>query len=78
MVLFKPGGLHIGNSGGGVENCLKVRVKDSIFRGEGYRVDVLTGCGKEFRLLLDRPLSSGDEVTLYVQPDCILCLPGAE
>jgi hypothetical protein len=74
-VLIRPTqGLEKGE---GVSSPLTGRVKDVVFRGEGYAVVLAVG-GLEMHFTLPDAPTVGDEVTLWLNPDSALCLGGAE
>jgi spermidine/putrescine transport system ATP-binding protein len=73
-ILLKPGGAMVAPMDRRVENCLRVRVEDVIFRGEGFRCDVACGVEPHFRFIMDRPLKTGEEVDLFLPPESILCM----
>ncbi len=62
-LLFRPGGAILG-PGAGAANSLRGVIEDSVFRGDGFRVNLRAANGQEFFFNLDRALDPGQEVTL--------------
>ena len=63
--------------GDGVSSPLTGRVKDVVFRGEGYAVVLAVGEMEMHFTLPDAPVV-GDVITLWLNPDSVLVLGGAE
>jgi ABC-type Fe3+/spermidine/putrescine transport system ATPase subunit len=73
-LLLGPGGVRLvdGTASGG--NRLRGSVKDMVFRGEDFRVNLDVGDGREMRFYLDRKLARGEKVALEIPPSEVLCL----
>ena len=62
-LLFRPGGARLGPAAGEV-NSLRGVIEDSVFRGDGFRMNIRAANGQEFSFKLDGALEPGQEVTL--------------
>jgi ABC-type Fe3+/spermidine/putrescine transport system ATPase subunit len=56
-------------------NCLRAKVVDRIFRGEDCRVVLQCENNLKLQFDLDRPPEIGASITLFLEPQCVLCLP---
>ena len=65
-LLLRPWGARLGEPDGEV-NRLRGIVEDSIFRGDGFRLNVRAANGQEFSFNLDSPLPPGQEISLALE-----------
>ncbi|MCC6147468.1 MAG: ABC transporter ATP-binding protein [Anaerolineaceae bacterium] len=71
-LLLKPyGALPVTDRSG--HNLLEGVVQSVLFRGEGFRVDVLVQ-GQEFQFVLNQYFAVGQTLVLKVAPEAVLCL----
>jgi spermidine/putrescine transport system ATP-binding protein len=54
-------------------NTLPVSVADMLFRGDGYKIDFKLQDGQFLTFHFAQPLSIGQKVDLFIQPESILC-----
>lgn len=71
-LLLRPSGAYLGLDvpNGNRMECI---VSDVLFRGEGYRVDVISN-GQELLFFLDRRPVVGEKIQITIDPRSILCL----
>ena len=62
-LLLRPGGAALASAAGQV-NCLEGVVEDSLFRGDGFRLDLRTAHGQAFSFRMDEKFTPGQGVTL--------------
>lgn len=74
MVLLSPGSARPLDGTYKEQNVLRGEVEDTVFRGEGFRVDLRVGDGQSLRFFLDHKLTPGEVVSLAVAPEEIRCL----
>lgn len=73
-VLLGPGSARPLDGTNKEQNVLRGEVEDTVFRGEGFRVDLRVGDGQSLRFFLDRKLTPGEVVSLAVAPEEVRCL----
>ena len=69
-LLLRPDGAKISPPG----SQLNGRVVDSVFRGEGYRVELECAAGIRLQFVLSQAVGPGVDLTLYLPQDSITCL----
>ena len=73
VVLLKPDSASLVKSKP-KENCVQGKVVDSLFRGNGYLVRLVTDNRKKLEFLLDIPLGKDTYVILQINARGVLCL----
>jgi ABC-type Fe3+/spermidine/putrescine transport system ATPase subunit len=76
--LFRPGGASLADDTDSAGNCLSGRVKDVVFRGEDYHVELACAGDALFRFNLLQPPAAGQAVSLRLSPSAVVCLPGGQ
>jgi ABC-type Fe3+/spermidine/putrescine transport system ATPase subunit len=76
-LLFRPWGARL-EEDQGAPNRLRGLVEDSVFRGEGFRVNIRAANGAEFSFYLDTSLQPGQEITLGLEDRSVQFLREAE
>lgn len=72
MLLLKPDGAVYADSGQD-ENVVEGVVQDVLFRGEGFRIDLLVG-EMELQFFVKQPAGVGDRIRLRIDPRAVVCL----
>jgi ABC-type Fe3+/spermidine/putrescine transport system ATPase subunit len=72
-LLLRPSGASLERENGAT-NQLEGVVEDVVFRGEAFRVTVELPGGHHFSFNLDGQPQVGQPVTLWMEPDAVLCL----
>jgi spermidine/putrescine transport system ATP-binding protein len=73
VVLLKPDSASLIKNKQNV-NCIQGKVVDSLFRGSGYLVRLLTENRKKLEFLLDKPLIKDAQIFLKINEQGVLCL----
>ena len=73
VLLLRPNGASL-NSEADSGNNLKGIVRDVVFGGETFRVNLEFAEGICFQFSFDRPMQVGEEVNLKLNPEDLLCL----
>jgi spermidine/putrescine transport system ATP-binding protein len=76
-VLLRPYGAGLVEKSDGI-NTIRGTVTDTVFRGEGFRVQLQAQAGGEFSFLLEHALQVGQDITLHILEEGVLVLKDGE
>ena len=77
-LLLRPNAVRAlaeGDGANGEINRLRGVVEDSVFRGDGFRLNLRTGPDQEFSFFTDRSYAQGQEIDLTLEESGVLLLP---
>ncbi len=71
LLLFRPNSAHLDQAG--AENVIEGIVKDAIFHGDNFRVEISTSSRASLHFDLEGAFNAGDSIRLRLSADGILC-----
>jgi len=77
IVLFHPWNASLANANQ-THNQITGTVEDVVFRLEGYQLDLRVRPDLVFQFFIDDAVQTGQQATLYIPPDSVLCLAGGD
>jgi ABC-type Fe3+/spermidine/putrescine transport system ATPase subunit len=69
LLLMRPSRARVAASDS--KNVLTGQVQDAVFRGEGYRIELLAAQGQRFQFYLDQAQPIGQPVSLALEPNAL-------
>jgi ABC-type Fe3+/spermidine/putrescine transport system ATPase subunit len=75
-VLIRPQAAEIRNTMDGEHNLITVFVKDCVFLGAAYRIQVETQNQTQLDLLVSQPVEIGKTILIYLKKEYLTCLEG--